>query len=148
MQKTEIPTLAFIASGPTPPNAADLLGGARLVSLLSIGLEVFDLIVVDGPPVMEIADAQLLSSAASATLFIVGAGTSRKRLVRGSIRRLQLSRGYVVGAVLTKYDAKVSGYGYSYGYGYRYGSGTHPSGLSVRIPAVQQPQLTDSHESA
>ena len=37
MQKTEIPTLAFIASGPLPPNAADLLGGARLVSLLSIG---------------------------------------------------------------------------------------------------------------
>ena len=93
MQKTEIPTLAFIASGPLPPNAADLLGGSRLVSLLSIGLEVFDLIVIDGPPVLGLADAQLLSSAASATLFVVGAGTTRKALVRGSIRRLQLSRG-------------------------------------------------------
>ena len=32
MQKTEIPNLAFIASGPLPPNAADLLGGPRVPS--------------------------------------------------------------------------------------------------------------------
>src|SRR4029078_9896899 len=50
-QTTPIPNLAFMASGPLPPNAADLLGTARFVSLLSVGLEVFDLIVVDGPPV-------------------------------------------------------------------------------------------------
>ena len=29
MQKTEVPNLAFMASGPLPPNAADLLGGPR-----------------------------------------------------------------------------------------------------------------------
>ena len=78
MQKTEIPNLAFIASGPLPPNAADLLGSARVLSLLSIGSEVFDLIVIDGPPVMGLADAQLLSSAAAATIFVVAAGISRK----------------------------------------------------------------------
>ena len=63
LQRTEIPHLAFMASGPLPPNAADLLGSARLISLLSRGLEVFDLIVIDGPPVLGLADAQLLSSA-------------------------------------------------------------------------------------
>ena len=85
MQKTEIPNLAFIASGPLPPNAADLLGGARVLSLLSIGSEVFDLIVIDGPPVLGLADAQLLSSAAAATIFVVGCryitnGTRSRRL--------------------------------------------------------------------
>ena len=93
MQATDAPNLAFISSGPLPPNAADLLGSARLHSLLSVGLEVFDLIVVDGPPVMGLADAQLLSSAAAATVFIVGAGQTRTGLVRGALRRLQLSRG-------------------------------------------------------
>ena len=63
MQKTEVDNLAFMASGPLPPNAADLLGSARLVSLLSIGSEIFDLIIVDGPPVLGLADALLLSSA-------------------------------------------------------------------------------------
>ena len=85
MQKTEIANLAFIASGPLPPNAADLLGGPRLLSLLSVGCEVFDLILIDGPPVLGLADAQLLSSAASATIFVVAAGTAKM----GAVRRAQ-----------------------------------------------------------
>jgi len=156
MQTTDLPNLAFIASGPLPPNAADLLGSARVHSLLSIGLEVFDLIVIDGPPVMGLADAQLLSSAAAATVFIVGAGQIRTGLVRGALRRLQLSRGSVVGAVLTKYDAKAAGYGYGYGYGhgygygYGYGGAQAPSGLSIRHSGDNnsRPRLTDVHGNA
>jgi capsular exopolysaccharide synthesis family protein len=150
MQKTKIPSLALIASGPLPPNAADLLGGTRLVSLLSTGLEVFDLIVLDGPPVLGIADAQLLSSAASGTLMIVGAGVTRKRLIRGAMRRLQLSRGFVIGAALSQAKPAAYGYGYSYGYNYSYGHGdgyepsAAPRGLSIRDSreGAQQPQLT------
>jgi capsular exopolysaccharide synthesis family protein len=130
-QSTHVPGLAFMASGPLPPNAADLLGSTRLFSLLSIGVEVFDLIIVDGPPVLGLADAQLLSAAAAATVFVVGAGQSRTRIVRGALRRLQLARGNVVGAVLTKFDAKSAGYGYGYGYGHEYSYGSAPRGLSI-----------------
>jgi succinoglycan biosynthesis transport protein ExoP len=140
MQKTKVPSLAVIASGPLPPSPADLLGGARFVSLLSIGQEVFDLIVIDGPPVLGLADAQLLSSAASATLFVVGDGITRKTLVRGAMRRLQLSRGHILGAALTKYDTKVPGYSYDYAYGY--GRDAAPRGLMVGSSAPEQPQLT------
>jgi succinoglycan biosynthesis transport protein ExoP len=152
MQKTAIPTLAFMASGPLPPNAADLLAGSRLVSLLSIGQEIFDLTIIDGPPVLGLADAQLLSSAASATIFVVGADVTRKPLIRGALRRLQLSRGLLIGAALTKYDTKVPGYGYGYSYSYSY-SHSHgygyraeqvPRGLSVHAPGSDQPQLTQS----
>jgi Mrp family chromosome partitioning ATPase len=147
MQRTEIPTLAFIASGPLPPNAADLLGGSRLVSLLSIGQEIFDLIVIDGPPVLGLADAQLLSSGASATLVVVGAGITRKGHIRGAMKRLQLSRGLLIGATLTKYDTKIPGYSYHYGYSYAqhgYGPSAVPRGLSVRGSngGEEQPQLT------
>ena len=47
VQKTDHPNLAFMASGPLPPNAADLLSGPRLFSLISLGSEVFDLILFD-----------------------------------------------------------------------------------------------------
>ncbi|MCB1484099.1 MAG: polysaccharide biosynthesis tyrosine autokinase [Hyphomicrobiaceae bacterium] len=118
-QMLSIENLAFMPSGPLPPNAADLLGSSRLHSLLSIGLEVFDLIVLDGPPVMGLADAMLLSNATSATLFIVAANQARTSQVRGSLRRLHLGRTpSIVGAALLKYDAKAAGYGYGYGYGY------------------------------
>ena len=121
-QKTSIPNLTFMPSGPLPPNAADLLSGSRFLSLLSVGMEAFGLIVIDGPPVMGLADAQLLSSAAAATLFVVGAGKVRKNAIRLALQRLQFSRGLVLGSVLTRHGAE-RGYGYGYGYGDGYGYG-------------------------
>jgi capsular exopolysaccharide synthesis family protein len=122
-QKTTLPTLAFMSSGPLPPNAAELLAGSRMVSLLTTGLEVFDLIIVDGPPVMGLADAAILSNTAQATVFVVGAGQAKTSLVRGALRRLHLARAPIIGAVLTKFDAKSAGYGYGPGYGYEYAYG-------------------------
>ena len=120
-QSTSIPTLAFMGSGPPPPNAGDLLASSRLLSLLTVGGEVFDLIVLDGPPVLGIADALLLSNAAEATIFIVAANEARSTPVGEAMRRLAHVRGAIIGAVLTKYDAKSAGYGNDYGYAYAYG---------------------------
>src|SRR4029077_13482887 len=91
-QRTEVANLAFMAAGQLPPNPADLLAGPRLLSLLSVGLEVFDLIILDGPPVMGLADALILANAASRTLFVTAAGETRKSIVRGAIRRLHQAR--------------------------------------------------------
>jgi capsular exopolysaccharide synthesis family protein len=114
--------LAFVASGPLPPNAADLLGGARMHSFLSVGLEVFDIIIIDSPPVAGLADAPLLSSVAAATVFIASAGQVRLGLIRNAIKRLQFARGCLIGTVVTKFDIKRDGYGYEYGYSDRNGS--------------------------
>ena len=143
-QRTATPNLAFLASGPLSPNAADLLGNSRLLSLLSLSLEVFDLIVIDGPPVMGLADAQMLSSAVSGTVFIAAAGQARTGLVRGALRRLQLARGPIIGTVLTKFEAKFAGYGY--GYGEAYGYGGHSYGQPIAPGGEQRPQLAEAQE--
>jgi capsular exopolysaccharide synthesis family protein len=147
-RETDIPNLAFMTSGPLPPNAADLLGNPRLHSLLSVGLEVFDLIVVDGPPVMGLADAALLSNAAAATIFAVGAGQARLGAVRGALKRLQFGRAFVIGTVLTKFDAAAAGYGYGYGYGNSYGYGYGSDADQGRHPAATaaRPSHQLSHE--
>jgi len=149
IQKTAIGSLAFMASGPPPPNAADLLASARLHSLLSTGLEVFDLIVLDGPPVMGLADAPLLASAAAATVFVAGAGQARVGLIRGAIRRLGMARGAVIGTIVTKFDPKSAGYGYGVGatygygsgYGYGYGYGGHAYGRNAVADAPKTANL-------
>jgi capsular exopolysaccharide synthesis family protein len=105
-QATSLPNLAFMSSGSVTANAADLLASSRLFSLLSNGLEVFNLIVLDGPPVVGLADAPLLSSAASASIMVVGAGQVRTAMVRSALGRLRYARANVIGIVLTKYDAK------------------------------------------
>jgi capsular exopolysaccharide synthesis family protein len=124
-QKTSVPNLTFMSSGPLPPNAADLLSGSRFLSLLAVGMEAFGLIVIDGPPVMGLADAQILSSAAAATVFTVGAGKVRKNAIRVALKRLQFARGLVIGSLLTRHEFQRGsyGYGYGYGYGYDYGKG-------------------------
>ncbi len=121
IQKTDHPNLAFIASGPLPPNAADLLSGTRVHSLISHGSEVFDLIVLDSPPLLGLADAQLLAGAVAANIFVVGAGEKGKGMIRSALKRLQLSRITPVGVVLTKFDPQTVGYTYGYGYDYGYG---------------------------
>ena len=121
-QATDIANLTFMASGPLPPNAADLLSSARLVSLLTVGSEVFDLIVLDGPPVMGLADAQLLSSATAGTVFVLYSGVVRKATVRSALKRLHFARGFLVGTVLAQHNMKADGYGYGYAYGYGAGA--------------------------
>jgi Mrp family chromosome partitioning ATPase len=121
VQPTEIPNLSFLASGPLPPNAADILGGTHVFSLISVGLEMYDLIIFDSPPMLGLADAQLLGAAASATIFVVGAGDARRGMLRGSLRRLQMARALTIGLVLTKFDSRQSSYGYGHAYGYGYG---------------------------
>ena len=120
IQWTSTENLGVMASGPLPPNAADLLASNRLLSLLSVGSEVFDLIILDGPPVMGLADAPILSSAVAGTIFVVGAGQARSGLVRLALRRLQMSRSPIIGTVMTKFTNHGPSYGYGYGYGYGY----------------------------
>jgi polysaccharide biosynthesis transport protein len=121
MHETPFTNLVFMPTGPLPPNAADLLGGSRLLSLITQSLESFDFVVIDSPPVMGLADAQLLSSAAVATIFVVGSGQTKSGAIRAALKRLELARAPIIGSVVTKFDVKNAAYGYGYGgYGANY----------------------------
>ena len=114
--------LDVIFAGPLPPNPAELLSGSRLVSLLAITREHYDQIIIDGPPTMGIADAPILANAAEATLMVVHSGSTKIASAQGAIKRLRAARARLLGVVLTKYDAKIAGYGYQYDGYYAYGS--------------------------
>jgi succinoglycan biosynthesis transport protein ExoP len=119
-QKTEIPNLSFVACGPLPPNPAELLSGHRLDVMLKEAREFFDVVIIDAPPVMGLADAPLLASAAAGTILAVEAGGTGRHLANASIRRLSMGNARLLGVVLTKFDARKGSYGYGYGYGYAY----------------------------
>ena len=111
--------LSVMLSGPLPPNPAELLAGPRMISLLAQASERFDQIVIDAPPVLGLADSAILGNIAKGTLLVVEAGKTRVGAARTTIKRLMGARARLLGAVLTKFDAKVAGYGYGYGsYGY------------------------------
>lgn len=113
--------LDVILSGPLPPNPTELLSGSRLVSLLSIAAQHYDQVVIDGPPVMGIADGPLLASSADATMLVVDSGRTKISNAQAALKRLLATRSHVIGVLLTKYDAKAAGYGYQYEGYYAYG---------------------------
>ncbi|MEA3034246.1 MAG: polysaccharide biosynthesis transport protein, partial [Sphingomonadales bacterium] len=122
--KTQFDNLSLLPCGPLPPNPAELLASPRLKAILADAVGKFDMVIVDGPPVLGLADAPLLSGVCRATLLVVESGRTRTKAALDAIRRLKGSGGNLVGAVLTKFRAQSHGYGYGYGYGYepyRYG---------------------------
>ncbi|KAF1687190.1 exopolysaccharide biosynthesis protein [Pseudoxanthomonas broegbernensis] len=114
--------LDVILAGPLPPNPAELLSGSRLVSLLSIAGNVYDQIVIDGPPVLGLADAAILGNVADATLFVVQSGSTKIGNAQAVIKRLLGVRARIIGVLLTKYNARTAGYGYQYESYYAYGA--------------------------
>lgn len=119
--KTDDERLDVILSGPIPPSPTELLAGPKLVSLLMTGAEKYDQIIIDGPPVLGIADAPILANVAAGTLLIVRSGSTRISSAQSAVRRLKATRARLIGSLLTQYDAKASGYGYNYDGYYAYG---------------------------
>ena len=108
----------MILAGPLPPNPAELLSGSKLVSALTIAREHYDQVIIDGPPVLGLADAPILSNVVEGTLLVVNSSKTRISAAQAALKRLLSARARVVGALLSKYDPKTAGYGYGYGYQY------------------------------
>lgn len=117
---TGINNIFVMPSGPVPPNPAELLHGARMIDLAALAAERFDYVIIDGPPLMGLADAMLLADIAKATLLVVAAHVAHRGGIESGMKRLHHSRANVLGAVLAKFDMARTAYGYGYGYNYQY----------------------------
>jgi polysaccharide biosynthesis transport protein len=121
---TQHENLTLLPSGPVPPNPADLLSTGRLRKIIAQASERFDLVLIDGPPTLGLADAPLLAAAAGNAVFVIEAGKTRTRAVIEALNRLEAVGAHVLGVVLTKANARSGAYGgYGYGYGHNYGKG-------------------------
>ena len=123
---TDEERLSVILAGPLPPNPAELLSGSKFVSMLTVACERYDQVIIDGPPVLGLADSPILSNAVEGTLLVITSGKTRIATAQQALKRLLAARGRIVGALLTKYDAKAAGYGYHYSYDGYYAYGNKP----------------------
>ncbi|HWS40314.1 MAG TPA: polysaccharide biosynthesis tyrosine autokinase [Arenimonas sp.] len=115
---TDIAGLSVIPTGPLPPNPAELLHDDNMHRLLAFGLAEFDMVIIDGPPVMGLADAPILASRMDGVVLVVEAGVTRKGFAKNAVKRLQSAHAHLVGVLINKFEAKHASYGYGYGYGH------------------------------
>lgn len=112
--------LSLIPSGPVPPSPTELLSSSRTEEVLQELARNFDVIVIDSPPILGLADAPMMSALVDGVIFVVEADRSRRGSLKTALRRLRAMRPVLLGAVLTKFDPLKAGNRYSEYYGYEY----------------------------
>lgn len=125
IRSTFVDGLWFLPAGRNKGGVADLLGSERMRSLLTALLEHFDVIVLDTPPVLAVADAACVAPLADGVLLVVRAGVTDRRVVGQAIRQLDSVGARVVGAVLNDSRGEAQRYGdyYNYSYAEQYAAG-------------------------
>jgi capsular exopolysaccharide synthesis family protein len=132
---TRLETLWLLPAGPIPAAPAHLLATLRIHEVIAEAESGYDVVIVDAPPVLGLADAPTLGSICEATVLVIEAGSARRAAIKRSLRRLLDADASVVGAILTKFQPKTGTDHEHYGYGYGYGYGTDQSrrGLFGRL---------------
>jgi len=121
LQKTTIPGLFILATGPLPPNPAELIGSRRMQEILNKLKERADIVILDSPPIMAVADSVILSTVVDAVLMVVRADKTRRDLAKQAFNALQQVKARVLGVVLNGVSEKGEGY-HKYAY---YSTGSH-----------------------
>ncbi len=125
---TSIANLTVIAGEAVPSTPADLLSSDELVTLLNQASDKYDLIIVDSPPVVGLADALVLANRSTATLLVVASHQTTKSQLNHALSRIRMGYGNVIGFAFTKARKQdTSSYLYDYGGDHISGSISHSS---------------------
>jgi protein-tyrosine kinase len=105
------PNLAFVPTRQWEDDSAKLLSGQRMHEFLEESFRDHDLVVLDAPPVLALADAQVLTALVDAVILVVRAGWSPYDLARNAI---DLLKPKIVGLVVNGVKG-IPTKGYHYG---------------------------------
>jgi capsular exopolysaccharide synthesis family protein len=110
--------LYVLPTGPPPSEPTELLGSRRTAQLLDALAEQADLVLIDTPPVLPVADTLVIGRMAAGAVLVVEARKTSINAVHRTVDLLTRNQARVLGIVLNKADAGDREYGYGYGYGY------------------------------
>ncbi|CAM5188057.1 Tyrosine-protein kinase wzc [Castellaniella defragrans] len=122
LRKTSVDGLTVLPAGVIPPNPGELLLNARFERLLQTLGENYDLIVLDTPPILPVADVLAVLRHVSAAFLVVRAEHSTSGEVRDALAKLRYSgvSDPIKGAIFNGVRGHRLGYGSSYKYYYSY----------------------------
>jgi capsular exopolysaccharide synthesis family protein len=104
------PALTILPAGPAPDDPASLLESANMRRLLATLKQQFDVIIIDAPPVLSVADPGILAAQADGTILVVRSGKTQRRIVMQAQSQLQQMRANLIGCVLTHVEYYMPSY--------------------------------------
>lgn len=123
LQATPVPGLRLLASGPVPPNPAELLASERMGRVVEQLADLADVVLFDSPPLLAVTDPVILGSRVAGVALVVDSGRTRHGALARAINSLERGSVPILGIVLNKIKARGAGGYYDYHYDhYGYGS--------------------------
>lgn len=120
------PQLSLLCAGPNPLNAGEVLSSGTISEMMKGFQERFDIVVIDSPPVLGLADVPALARQVEFIIYIVRYGRTGANLAVDTFKRItSITRAQIVlvgTALPTRKLLGGFGYSYDYGYGYSYPS--------------------------
>lgn len=142
---TATPNLFFIHSGLMSPNPAELLSSKRMKSLLAELKEHFDIVIIDSPPIVSVADATIIATLVDGTILVSRSGFVPRHLCLHAKGALESVHGKVIGCVLNGVQTQHQPYHY-YDYYKQYGR-YHEEGEEGERWEGRTPPLGSSQET-
>ena len=134
LRPTEVSALKILPSGPITPNVAELFDSPRMDELLDQLSERADVIIIDSPPLLAVADASILASSATGTILVVEAGETQLGALAHAKDVIAKVDGRLLGVILNRMNAKRDDYyGYSYDYSGYYSAGSDGAGSEESV---------------
>ncbi|MCX2747052.1 polysaccharide biosynthesis tyrosine autokinase [Arthrobacter sp. MI7-26] len=107
--------LFVLTSGQIPPNPSELLGSEAMRDLLARLEKVFDIIVIDAPPLLPVTDAAVLSQYVGGVVVVVGSERTKRHDLARALSALELVDAKVLGIALNRLPTKgPDAYAYNY----------------------------------
>lgn len=105
-----IPNMWVATAGNVPPNPAELVGSKRMATAIKAFSKVFDVIVVDLPPVNVVTDALLLNEATDGMIHVVRQGYCDKAALEEAVSQQRFAGTKILGFVMTDADTQEKSY--------------------------------------
>ena len=96
-------------------NPSEMLGSTRMLELMASLRELFDIIIIDTPPVLVATDAALLSARSDATIVVARSGVTKEGEIGRAIETLESVGAVILGVLLNGFDISMA-FGHKYKY--------------------------------
>jgi capsular exopolysaccharide synthesis family protein len=111
--KTAVPGVTVLPSGDAKAGTANLLHSRRLNELIELARQQFDVVLMDTPPMLHIADARIAGVLADGVVLVIRSGQTSRESAVAAKRQFTEDGIPIIGVALNDWNPKVAGY---YGY--------------------------------
>lgn len=109
--------LTVLFAGPVPPNPADLLSSEYMRTLVRDASKEYKFVVLDSPPLLNLADSRILATLVDGVILVVGGGITPRQLVHRAYLSILDAGSHVLGATINFADIKAGYYSSTYSQG-------------------------------